>query len=72
VGGVAQVGDKTGSGNNGAKNDVAIAWPPNRAPILIAAYLSESQSPRARLVAAHAEIGRILAAMFVHGGAITS
>ena len=33
-----RVGDKTGSGNNGTANDVAIALPPGRAPILIAAY----------------------------------
>jgi beta-lactamase class A len=33
-------GDKTGTGDNGAANDVAILWSPNRAPILIAAYLS--------------------------------
>ncbi|HET6221540.1 MAG TPA: class A beta-lactamase [Dongiaceae bacterium] len=37
-----RVGDKTGSGNNGTANDVAIAFPPGRAPILIAAYYTES------------------------------
>jgi beta-lactamase class A len=41
-------GDKTGTGVNGAANDVAIAWPPGRAPILIASYLSDSDaSPEA-------------------------
>ncbi len=55
-------GDKTGSGEHGASNDVAIVWPPRRRPILIAAYLSGgSKAPRAR-DAAHAEIGRIVAA----------
>jgi beta-lactamase class A len=29
-----RVGDKTGSGNHGVTNDVAIAWPPERQPII--------------------------------------
>ncbi len=37
-----RVGDKTGTGNNGTANDVAIAFPPGRAPILITAYYTES------------------------------
>ncbi|HSC86968.1 MAG TPA: class A beta-lactamase [Polyangiaceae bacterium] len=55
------VGDKTGTGEHGAVNDVAIAWPPGRAPILIAAYLSESSADIATLNAAHARVGRIVA-----------
>lgn len=43
------VGDKTGTGPNGAANDVAIAWPPGRPPILIAAYLSGSEIGRAHV-----------------------
>jgi len=35
-----KVADKTGSGERGTAGDVAIAWPPNRAPILIAVYLT--------------------------------
>jgi len=35
------VGDKTGTGARGAVNDVAIVMPPGRAPVLVAAYLSE-------------------------------
>jgi beta-lactamase class A len=33
-----RVGDKTGSGTRGEDNDVAVAWPPGRAPLLIAVY----------------------------------
>jgi beta-lactamase class A len=55
------VGDKTGTGSRGAVNDVAIAVPPARAPILIAAYLSDGTSPSAVAAAAHAEIARIVA-----------
>jgi beta-lactamase class A len=31
-----KVGDKTGTAGYGGRNDVAILWPPNRAPILLA------------------------------------
>ena len=55
-------GDKTGTGVNGAANDVAIAWPPNRQPILIAAYLSESDATPDDLNTAHADIARAVAA----------
>jgi beta-lactamase class A len=58
------VGDKTGTGDHGAANDVALAWPPQRAPIVIASYLSESTAAGADLDAAHAEIGRITVEAF--------
>jgi beta-lactamase class A len=57
-------GDKTGTGENGAANDVAIAWPPQRPPILIAAYLSESHAAAEALDAVHARLGGIVAAAF--------
>jgi beta-lactamase class A len=60
-----KAGDKTGTGQNGAVNDLAIAWPPQRGPILTAVYLSESQLPTEQLAAAHAEIGSVLAKAFV-------
>lgn len=57
-------GDKTGTGGNGAHNDVAIAFPAGRAPIVIASYLSESTAPDADKAAAHAEIARIVVQEF--------
>lgn len=30
------VGDKTGTGSYGTRNDIAVIWPPNRAPIVMA------------------------------------
>jgi beta-lactamase class A len=53
-------GDKTGTGANGAANDVAIAWPPGRKPLLIAIYMSESSLDMETLSAAHSEIARAL------------
>ncbi|HSQ61854.1 MAG TPA: class A beta-lactamase [Polyangiaceae bacterium] len=58
-------GDKTGTGERGAANDVAIVWAPGeRPPILIAAYLSDSTAKLETLSAAHASIGRIVVAAF--------
>jgi beta-lactamase class A len=33
-----RVGDKTGTGDNGAANDIAVIWPPDRGPIIVTAY----------------------------------
>ena len=54
-------GDKTGGGANGAINDIVIGYPPERRPIFIAVYMSESMLTTPELNAAHAEIGRIVA-----------
>jgi beta-lactamase class A len=54
-------GDKTGGGENGAINDLVIAYPPGRRPIFIAVYMSESKLSSAELNAAHAEIGGVIA-----------
>lgn len=59
-----RAGDKTGTSDDAhnATIDVAIAFPPSRPPILIACFLSDSLVPLAERTAAHAEIGRIVAA----------
>lgn len=59
-----RIGDKTGSGDNGSANDIAICWPSNRAPILIASYFTDSRASDADRSAALAEVGRIAAAAF--------
>ncbi|AXB49126.1 class A beta-lactamase [Amycolatopsis albispora] len=41
------VGDKTGSGYYGGRNDIAVLWPPNRAPIVMAIMTSRDE-PRAK------------------------
>ncbi len=53
-------GDKTGTGNNGACNDVAIAFPPGRSPLFIAVYTSESTADVATLESAHREVTAIV------------
>ena len=56
-----RVGDKTGSGYRGTTNDVAIVWPPNRAPLLVAAYLTGSAATFAARNATIADVGRVVA-----------
>lgn len=59
-----RVGDKTGTGARGAVNDLAIAYPPNRAPILISCYMSETTASTEACAGAQAEIGSLVAAAF--------
>lgn len=59
-----KAGDKTGAGENGAVNDVAILRPPNRSPILVAVFMSGSSRPVEGLGAAHARIARAIVAAF--------
>jgi beta-lactamase class A len=54
-----RVGDKTGGGNNGTANDIAIAWPPGRGPVLISAYFTGSTISDDARSAAIAEAARI-------------
>jgi beta-lactamase class A len=53
-------GDKTGTGANGAVNDLCIAYPPGRRPIFVGVYMSESKLDTKALSSAHAEIGGIV------------
>ena len=54
------VGDKTGTGDHGTANDVAILWPPGRGPILVAVYLTETTGDAARGNAAIANVGALV------------
>ena len=56
-----RVGDKTGTSDNGASNDIAIVWPPDRAPLLVTAYYAESVVPQETRNAVLAEVGKIAA-----------
>lgn len=58
-----RVGDKTGSGGNNATNDVAILWPPGRAPIVVTAYYAESRASEDERNAVLSEVGRLAAAL---------
>jgi beta-lactamase class A len=36
-----KIGDKTGSGDYGTANDIAVLWPPQRAPVVVAIYTTQ-------------------------------
>jgi len=59
-----QVGDKTGTGDNGARGDIAIVRPPNRAPILVFVYTVESAAPSDKINDAFAAIGKLVEERF--------
>lgn len=54
-----RVGDKTGTGEHNATNDVGIIWPPNRAPIIVTAYYVDANASADDRSAVIAEIGRL-------------
>lgn len=53
-------GDKSGTGPNGAVNDVAIFFPPKQAPILLVVFMSGSSKSRSELNAVHAELAGLV------------
>ena len=58
------VGDKAGTGFGSETNDIAIAWRPKRAPVLITAYYTGSTAPFETRERVLAEVGRIVARRF--------
>lgn len=58
-----RAGDKTGTAGS-FNHDIAIAWPPGRAPFLIASYIDAPAADHAGRNAAHAEAARLVVASF--------
>ena len=60
-----KVGDKTGSWSDAGKgttNDIAVIWPPGRAPLLITAYLTDARLDSDGRNAVIAEVARLVIA----------
>ena len=58
------VGDKTGTADdNGTSNDIAVIWPPDRAPMIVTVYLTQSKLDGGARNALIAEVGKIAAAV---------
>jgi beta-lactamase class A len=55
------VGDKTGTGERGTANDIAILWPPGGGPVLVTVYLTETDGDATRSNAAIANVGALVA-----------
>jgi beta-lactamase class A len=55
------IGDKTGSSDDhGISNDIAVVWPPGRAPMLVTGYLVRSRAAAEARDAALAKVGALL------------
>lgn len=61
-----RVGDKTGTSGDGKFNDVAIAFPPGRKPVLIACYLDAPDLTGAQANAIHKRVGSLVGSLFGH------
>jgi beta-lactamase class A len=57
-----RIGDKTGAGERGTTNDVAVVWLPNAAPIVIAVYLTGATVSTAQQNATVASVARTVSA----------
>ncbi|WP_142847869.1 class A beta-lactamase [Telmatospirillum sp. J64-1] len=55
------VGDRTGTSGNGAAHAVAIAWPTDRAPVIVTSYYNNPSSTDEVWNAVHEEVARIAA-----------
>jgi beta-lactamase class A len=59
-----KIGDKTGSGKNGASNDVAIIWPAGKEPFLVTVYYTGAEISPDQQSEVIAEVGRLVSATF--------
>ncbi|CAN5468269.1 class A beta-lactamase BOR-1 [soil metagenome] len=59
-----KAGDKTGTSGQGAVNDVAIAWPTGRAPIVIVCFADAPGAAAEALEGAHRSVARLVATRF--------
>ena len=59
------VADRSGMGAEGTTNDIAVAWPPGRKPLLVSAYLTASAASLADRNGVLAEVGRLVAAELI-------
>ncbi|WP_420135061.1 class A beta-lactamase [Rhodopseudomonas sp.] len=58
------VGDKTGTGDNGTANDVAVMWPPQRPPVIVTVYLTGATVAREQQNAIIAAAGAAAVAVY--------
>lgn len=61
------VADKTGSGDYGTVNDIAVLWPPGRAPIVLAVYLTQPGKDDKIRPEIHGEVAKIVVEAFKVG-----
>ncbi len=54
------MGNKTGTSGRGEVIDLALIWPPGRAPVMVASFIADSPAPLPVCEAALAQVGRLL------------
>lgn len=59
------IGDKTGTGERGTANDVAVIWPPNAVPFVVTVYLTAAKISSDQQSAVIADVGRAAVAAIV-------
>jgi beta-lactamase class A len=59
-----RIGDKTGTGDNGAANVIGVIWPPERAPLLAASYYTGSTGSAEARNGVHRQVAEIIAKAF--------
>lgn len=64
-----RLGHKTGTGEQGSTNDVAVCWPPQGEPLIITSFLTQSAAPFEAREAVLAEVARQVAAAFTAAAA---
>ncbi|HEV2702139.1 MAG TPA: class A beta-lactamase [Steroidobacteraceae bacterium] len=52
--------DKTGTNGTHTSNDIAVLWPPNRPPLIVAAYITQCPGPESKRTRMLAQIGRLI------------
>lgn len=52
--------DKTGTNGTHTSNDIAVLWPPNRPPLIVAAYITQCPGPESKRAHMLAQIGRLI------------
>lgn len=55
-----QIGDRSGAGGYGSRSIAAVLWPPNREPLVLAIYITETEASFNERNKAIAEIGRVV------------
>lgn len=58
------VADKTGAGDYGTVNDIAVIWPAGKAPIVLAVYLTQSGKDDKHRPEIHGEVAKVIIEAF--------
>lgn len=58
------VADKTGSGDYGTVNDIAVIWPPGKAPIVLAVYTTQPNKDDKTRPEIHGEVAKVVIEAF--------